>query len=130
MTLGPGAIRPILVQTLWLPAVVLVASAVTVVWTKTPGWLSVGGAIVSAIGARLWAARLFRVKPHKSDEVLPPPVLPREPGARGVQMNPEYLPALGQQSADNLRSYVGVWLAIGGGIIGSAGPFLLGLVWP
>ena len=44
-------------------------------------------------------------------------------------MNPEYLPALVRQALDNLYSYVGVWLSIGGGIIGSAGPFLLSLVW-
>jgi len=35
-------------------------------------------------------------------------------------MNPE-LPALHRQALDNLYSYVGVWLSIAGGIIGSAG---------
>ena len=111
---------------------VLVVTVVVVVATRKPGWLSVGGAVISAIGARLWAHRVFRVGAHRGDEGLPPPTLPPPPGSPagpGVLLNLGYLNALGQQALDNLYSYVGVWVSIAGGIIGSAGPFLLGLLW-
>jgi hypothetical protein len=81
------------------------------------------------MGAKLWANRVFRVGGHRSDEGLPAPVLPLEPGARGVAMNPEYLPAMHQQALDNLYSYIGVWVSIVGGIIGSAGPFVVAQFW-
>jgi hypothetical protein len=116
-------------RALWLPVLVLLLTVVLVVFTRKAGWLSVGGAVIAALGARLWAHRIFRVKPHHGDEGLPPPTLPPEPGARGVAMNLEYLPALHRQTLDNLYSYVGVWLTIAGGIIGSAGPFVLSLFW-
>jgi hypothetical protein len=88
----------------------------------------VGGAVVAAIGTRLWASRLFRVKGHRSDEQLPPQFLPMQPGALTVAPNPDYIPALQRQTLDNLYSTVGVWLSICGGLIGGAGPFLLGLI--
>jgi hypothetical protein len=129
MTLGIGTIRPALRRALWLPALVLVLTVIVVVITRSAGWLSVGGAFISALGARLWANRVFRVRPHRSDEGLPPPTLPPEPGARGVEANVEFFAVLRAQALDNLYSYVGVWLSIAGGIIGSAGPFILGLFW-
>src|SRR5881394_2445380 len=111
MTLGPGSIRPALRRALWLPVLVLLLTSAVVIITGQAGWLSVGGAVISALGARLWAHRLFRVRPHRGDEGLPAPVLPPEPEARAVAMNPEYLPALVRQALDNLYSYVGVWLS-------------------
>jgi hypothetical protein len=108
---------------------VLLLTVVLVLYTRKTGWLSVGGAVITALGARLWAHRIFRVKPHRGDEGLPPPGLPPEPGARAVAMNPEYFQVLHLQALDNLYSYVGVWLTIVGGMIGSAGPFALGLFW-
>lgn len=128
-TLGPGATRPALKRALWLPALTLVITAVVVFLTEKFGWLSVGGAVISALGARLWANRVFRVGARRGDEELPAPFFPPQPGAVGVQLNIEHLNARHQQALDNFYSYVGVWLSIGGGIIGSTGPFLLGLLW-
>jgi hypothetical protein len=129
-TLGPGATRPTLRQALVVPVLVLLASCALVVVTKRSGWLSVGGAVISGLGARLWANRLFRVGALRSDEELPPPFFPAQPGAPGVQFNPGHANALGQQAMDNYLSAVGVWISIVGGMLGSAGPFLLGLAWP
>jgi hypothetical protein len=105
----------------------LIACALAIL-TKKSGWLSVGGAVISALGARLWANRIFRVGVLHGDEELPPPAHPPEPGARGVQLNIEYLNTLGRQAMDNYLSAVGVWISIGGGMIGSAGPFILDLL--
>jgi hypothetical protein len=41
----------------------------------------------------------------------------------------EGLNALSQQARDNWTAFLGVWMTVVGGIIGSAGPFLLGLFW-
>ena len=55
--------------------------------------------------------------------------MPGRRGAKLVQFNLEYFNAAGRQALDNLYSYAGVWVTIAGGIIGSAGPFLVGLMW-
>ena len=85
MTLGPGAIRPAVRRALRVPVLVLLLTVALVVFTRRAGWLSVGGAVIAALGARMWAHRIFRVRPHHGDEGLPSPTLPPEPGARGSQ---------------------------------------------
>jgi hypothetical protein len=129
MTLGRKAIvRP--VRRAVGPSVLVLFIAIwLVIVTKNGGWLSVGGAVISAFGARLWANRIFRQRPERADDPLPPAALPQEPGARGVQLNWDYFAVAHQRALDNWLGLVGVWLSIAGGIIGSAGPFLLGFVW-
>ena len=92
--------------------------------------MSVGGAIISALGARLWAFRIFRQRPERANDPLPPTAFPGKPRDRGVQMNPEYFNQEFLRAPDNYYGLVGVWLTIAGGIIGSAGPFLLSLICP
>jgi hypothetical protein len=109
--------------------VVLLISVLLVIVTKNTGWLSVGGAFISAFGARLWAFRIFRQRPERADDPLPPAALPGPPGARAVQFNFDYANQLRVRAEDNWYGYIGVWLSIAGGILGSAGPFVLSLLW-
>jgi hypothetical protein len=108
-------------RTLVLPAVVFGITIIVASWTHKGGWLSVGGAVISALGALLWANRLVR-EPTLSDNP-PGPTVPL------VALVPTVEPELKQQARENLAAYVGVWVTIAGGIIGSAGPFLLDLLW-
>jgi hypothetical protein len=128
MTLGPGAIVPAIKRALWPSILVLVVTVAVAIYTAKSGWLSVGGAIISALGARLWAWRIFRQRPERADDPLPPTTLPRQPGARGVQLNIGYFNEAQKRALDSWYAYIGVWLTISGGIIGSAGPFLWDLV--
>jgi hypothetical protein len=102
----------------WRPAVVLVASIVAVVLTEESGWLGVGGAVIAALGARLWAARLFRYSPERVDDPLPPAT------DDGGQVNFDHFNQRLLRTVDNWSSYFGVWMTIAGGMLGSAGPFL------
>jgi hypothetical protein len=129
-TLGRGAIVPLTRRLLRYPIAILLLSVAIMVLTHEPGWLSVGGAAISAIGTRHWATRLFR-DPRRSDAGLPPTTLPDPQGrGPGVLLNPAAMTELGQRARDNWSAYLGVWMSIFGGIIGSAGPFLMDLVWP
>jgi hypothetical protein len=125
-TLHKGAVIPIVREVLGPPILVLVLTAGVAWFTRNPGWFSVGGAIISAIGTKHWARRLFRNKPNQSDEPLPPTTLPG-PGP-GYQLNWASLNESSQRARDNLHAFIGVWMTIAGGIIGSAVPFLLGLL--
>ncbi len=124
MTLGPAVIVSVCKRTLPLPLAVLSASVLGALLTGKSGWLSVGGAAISALGAHLWAWRIFRQRPERADDPLPPATFPPKPGSPGVQLNMENLYERGRRALDNWYSYIGVWLTIAGGIIGSAGPFL------
>jgi hypothetical protein len=46
-----------------------------------------------------------------------------------VPLKTAHITELQQRAYDDIRSYVGVWLTIADGIIGSAGPFLLDTLW-
>ena len=127
-TLGPGATKPALRRALQLPVLMLLVAIGLVILTGKSGWLGVGGAMITGLGARLWANRIFRVGARHGDEALPPTTLPPEPGAKAVQMHPEYLNKSFQQAMDNYLGAVGVWISIAGGMIGGAGPFLLDFV--
>ena|ERR1017187_4761927 len=129
-TLGPEAIRPLTIRVFRLPVAIALLSVGAVILTHRSGWLSVGGAFISALGARHWASRLFR-DPQRSDAGLSPMTLP-DPQGRGprVIMNEAALNELDRRACDNWCAYLGVWLTIGGGILGSAAPFIVDLVWP
>lgn len=129
MQLGAVPIKQEFIRALWPSIVILLAAVVLTVCTRRSGWLSVGGALVSALGARLWAHRLFRVGPAAADNPLPPVSHPLEPGARAVALNSEYFNQAFQQALDNYRGYWGVWLSITGGMISSAGPFVAQSLW-
>ncbi len=129
MTLGPGAIRPAVVKAFWPSLVVLLLTIAVVIGTKNPGWLTVGGAVISALGARLWAYRIFRQRPERADDPLPPPNLPGPPGTRAVQVNFDYFNKAHLRALDNYYGLFGVWITIAGGFVAGPGPFLLGLVW-
>ena len=117
-------------RVLLLPVLLLVLSVLVVIWTHRSGWLSVGGAAITALGTWRWAGRLFR-DPTRSDPGVAPMTLP-DPQRRGplVMLNPAAFNDLRQQAEDNWRAYLGVWISIAGGIIGSVGPFAVDLVWP
>jgi hypothetical protein len=83
MILGPTVIRTAVREALGLPVLAFALTGLVVVLTRNIGWLSVGGAVISGLGARLWANRLFRLSPSLADAPLPPTTLPLEPGARG-----------------------------------------------
>jgi hypothetical protein len=102
-----------------------------VVCTRKLGWFSVGGSVISAIGTKYWAWRLLRLKLGDIDEQLPPEDL-TGPGSRFPIRAQSYARMIedGRRTYDNMRSYVGVWVSIAGGIIASAVPFLIQLVWP
>jgi hypothetical protein len=125
-TLHKAAVIPIVREILGPPILVLVLTAGVAWFAGNPGWFSVGGAIIAAIGTKHWARRVFRFKPNQSDEPLPPTTLPG-PGP-AYQLNMSSLNESAQRARDNLHAYIGVWMTIAGGIIGSAVPFLLGLV--
>jgi ABC-type branched-subunit amino acid transport system permease subunit len=124
-TLGPGAIIPAIKRAVGPSAIVLALTIVLVILTGKSGWLSVGGAVISALGARLWAFRIFRQRPERADDPPTPLMFPRKPGEQGVQVNMGAIDERIIRGLDNWYAYIGVWLTISGGIIGSAGPFLV-----
>ena len=83
MTLGPGAIWPALRRALWLPVLVFVLTVAVVIETGKAGWLSVGGAVISALGAKLWANRFFELAPTAATKACPHR-LSRQSPERGV----------------------------------------------
>jgi hypothetical protein len=129
-TLGKVVKVAIVRRALGLPALVLAVSVLIVICTGKSGWLSVGGAVISALGARYWARRLLRLNPDHADDPLPPAVLMEHQAPSGlVPVNPEFFVEGPKRASDNLYAFVGVWLTIRGGMLGSAAPFLVDTVW-
>jgi uncharacterized protein (DUF697 family) len=122
-----STLRPML----GVPLLVLVLTILAVAYTGKLGWFSVGGSVISAVGTKYWAWRLLRLKPGDIDDQLPPEDLigPRSRFPIRAVSHARMI-ADGRRAYDNLRSYVGVWVSIAGGIIASAVPFLMHLVWP
>jgi hypothetical protein len=116
---------------LGLPLLMLALTILVVVSTRNLGWFSVGGSVISAIGTKYWAWRLLRLRPGDIDDQLPPEDL-TSPRSRHAVRAVSYgrMVEDGKRARDNLFSYVGVWVSIAGGIIASAVPFLIGLIWP
>ncbi len=128
-TLGAGGIRPVLYQTLGWPTVALLATTAVSICTGNAGWFTVGGAVISSIGAYFWAYRLFRLGFNRADDPLPPTVVEgsRDSTTGLVQLNMGYIWESMARAQDNLRAIIGVLLAIFGGILGSVVPFVAGL---
>jgi hypothetical protein len=85
---------------------------------------------IAAFGAWHCAWRMIRLGPNQVDAPLPPTVLEELRGRSGLApLNPAFFDEAQQRAIDNVRSFVGVWLTIAGGVIGSAGPFLLETFW-
>lgn len=127
MRLGPTVIAKAVRQALACPVLVLLVTVLAVIVTKDTGWFTVGGAAISALGARLWASRLLRLTPAGADDPLPATTHPPEPGAKAVQLNTAYFAEAHKRALDNYSGFVGVWLTIAGGFIGGALPFLIRL---
>jgi hypothetical protein len=131
-TVGPGQAWPIRRRALRWPVAVLVATVFVAACTKNAGWFSVGGSIIAAIGARLWAARAFRLK-ERADDPLPPVVLEqyRSPTTGAVPLNSEHFNERMRRYVDNIEGVLGVGISIAGGIIASVVPFVASLfhVW-
>jgi hypothetical protein len=127
LTIRFSPLRPML----RVPLLALALTILMVVCTRKLGWFNVGGSVISAIGTKYWAWRLLRLKPGDIDEQLPPEDLTR-PGSRFPVRARSHARMIedGRRAYDNLRSYVGVWVSIAGGIVASAVPFLIHLVWP
>lgn len=121
--------RRVIIASVWPSIAVLMVAIALTACTRRAGWLSVGGAIITALGTLLWAHRLFRLKPAAADDPLPPATFPAEPGARFVEFNVAHHNERMMRQLDNYRGYIGVLLSIAGGIIGSVGPFMAGLIW-
>jgi hypothetical protein len=113
------------------PLLALAITILAVIYTGKVGWFSVGGSVISAIGTKYWAWRLLRLGPADIDEQLPPEDLTRSGSRFPVRARSHArMTEDGRRAYDNLRSYVGVWVSIAGGIIASAVPFLTEQVWP
>ena len=128
MTFAAREIRRIQLRTLRWPSVVLIATVIVAAYTRNAGWFSVGGAVIVAIGSRMWAVRAFRLR---DPDAPPPPVVGSPQGPRGlVPLLGEGIRELQLRQRDNIVSRMGVWIAIGGGLIATL-PFFLGLahVW-
>jgi hypothetical protein len=125
MTLGRGAIIPAVRRAVWPSALVLALTIAVVVYTGKSGWLTVGGAIITALGARLLARRILRQRPERADDPPLPATLPGPPGAKAVQLNVAALNDMQQRALDNWNAVFGVWVTIAGAIIGGAGPFVV-----
>src|SRR6266404_6024634 len=90
MTIPESQVWKIRRRALRWPAAILVATVGTAALSKNAGWFGVGGMIISAIGARLWAERVFRLK-SRSDDPLPPAVLEQYRAPNGlVPLNSDY----------------------------------------
>ena len=131
MTLGRVVLVSIARRMLLLPIGVLLISIALVLHTHRSGWLSVGGGIVSAIGAYYWAIRLFKYPAQSSEPEVPPLAVP-DPAGRGpgLLLVQDGFEELRKRASDNFRAYLGVLLSIIGSIVGSAGPFIADLLWP
>jgi hypothetical protein len=125
MTLGPGAIRPAAWRAFWPSALVLALTVAVVIYTGNSGWLTVGGAIITALGARLLARRILRQRPERADDPPPTVTLPGPAGSHVFQLNPAGLNEMAARGLDNWNAVFGVWVTIAGAIIGGAGPFLV-----
>jgi hypothetical protein len=109
--------------------VVLVATVALAAYLKNRECFGVGGTIIAAIGSYLWAVRTFRLP--DPDAPLPPLTGPPQ-GPRGlVPLLGEGVRELQLRGIDTIVSRTGVWIAIGGGLLGTVVPFCLGLahVW-
>jgi ABC-type branched-subunit amino acid transport system permease subunit len=116
---------------LLFPAGVLLISIALVLSSHRSGWLSVGGGIISAIGAYYWAIRLFRYPAQSSEPEVPPLAVPDPAGGGpGMLLVADGFEELRKRASDTFRAYLGVLLSIIGGIVGSAGPFIVDLLWP
>jgi hypothetical protein len=112
------------------PTAILTATVAVAAFTKNAGWFNVGGWIISAYGAYLWAHRVFRLK-ARADDPLPPVVLESYRTTGFVPVNPEHFNESAQRQFDNVKGIMGVWISIAGSFIASVLPFTVGLahVW-
>jgi hypothetical protein len=105
------------------PIVVLVLTIIVAAVSKNAGWFSVGGSVISGIGAMLWAGRLFRLK-ERSDDPPPPIVF-------DMLVNPPGSTEASRRQVDIIEGILGVWISIAGGIVASTVPFVFSLahIW-
>lgn len=131
MTLGRIVLFSIAKRMLLLPTGVLLISIALVFTSHRSGWLSVGGGIISAIGAYYWAIRLFRYRAQSSEPEWPPLAVPdpsgRGPGLLLVTNGSE---ELRKRASDTFRAYLGVLLSIIGVSSVVRGPFIADLLLP
>jgi hypothetical protein len=104
------------------PVISLVVTVLLAWWTKNAEWFGPGGAVISAIGARLWAERVFRLG-ARSDDPLPPLVLQEYVAAGAVPLNSDHFNESLMRLVDNVKGLLGVWVSIVGGIIAAVVPF-------
>jgi hypothetical protein len=124
MTIPESEVWKIRWRALRLPVGVLLVTTIMAVINKNVDWFSVGGSIISAIGARLWAERVFRLK-GGSDDPLPPQFLEHAQNPNGlVALNAGYPNEMYRRHIDNIKGHLGVWISIIGTLIASVAPFI------
>ncbi len=120
------------------PILVFCLTVLAVILTSQPGWFTVGGGVISAIGTLHWAKRLTRLRPNRVEEPLPPAAWSAAEllkmgvpvAGPALPVRQEFFDEVVQRANDNWHAFIGVWLTIAGGIVAGALPFLWGVFWP
>ena len=120
--------RPAVRRMLTPPLLMLVAMVVAVVMTRDAIWLTVGGTLIAGWGALFVARRLFRLRPDRADDAMPPMLNPLKPRQRSAAVDFDHLDEGARRTIDNRLSRIGVWLSVGGSFIASGGPLLFDLI--